>query len=386
MERSDLLKLLVVFIAVIFVLSMFSQFGRSQSSGSQSGQENTTLGTGSGTCRIVAFSTELLVKPWNNDTAAVADELKAEKKVQYTNVFGSGGVVILPAGANISEVRAAFADLDSNVVADASCNVNGVVNFTLQNGTTIPQAPGSVRLSLDPYSQIGDELYLDITADISESGITNMRATPVSLIEESATNATADCGNDYQIGGTIAWDKRDINISAIASELNISEQAITYSKNDVVTFSRMLNNSEVEGIKAKNLSYIYNVLIPGLQANTTDEGLITAVTGGLSNVTPTFQPSPITIDLNGNSSMAAAADIITSNGGTVRSRLRGCTLTIDRIMGVNGMNMLVSSDTRRLDYLIDIADVPQDNQSMGIFGNASYVGRIVTSFDMIGTR
>jgi len=387
MDRSDLLKLLVVFIAVIFVLSMFSQFGKGNISGTTTGNlTSTTIGIGSARCRIVAFSSEMTVDPWTNTTAAIAESLKAQKKIDYMNIIGKRGILILPSGGNISEVRAAFADISASTTTDASCSVTGLVNFTLQNGTAQPQAPGSVRLSLDPFSQVGDELNLDITADIGDAGITNMKVATVPDVTESATTASFECSSDYHVEANIAWESRELNMSAIASDLNVSTNAINYRKNDVVTFSRLLNDSEVESIKAKNLSYVYTVLMPGLQANTTDKSLITSLLSEYSNVTPVFQPSPITIDVGSELAMVDVMNLLNSKGGQVISTQRGCTLIITKIMEVNGKQMLVSSDARKMDYFLNTADVPDGTGNLSIFGNASYVGRIVTSFDMIGTK
>ena len=324
------------------------------------------------------------MSPWNNDTIAAVNELRADNEVQYTNLVGSGGIIMLPAGANVSEVRAALANLSSEVTVNALCDVNGVINFTLTNGTVVPQAPGSISLSLDPYSQIGDEISLKITADISNAGITDMVATPVPFTNESKTNATVNCSDVYQVMSAVAWNKRDINISAIASELNVSNKDINYSRNDAVTFSRPLNNSEINGIKAENLSYVYNILAQGLEANITNESLITAITGELSDVTPTFQPSPIIIDVGGNTTIADATSLINENGGEVELSLRGCKLTLNDEIEVNGMQMLVSPNIRQLNYLINSTDVQNNNGNLSVLGNASYIGRIVTKFDIIG--
>jgi hypothetical protein len=374
MDRSDLLKLLVVFIAVIFVLSMFSQFGKGNQAGTTTGnQTSTIIGTGSARCRIVAFSTEMAVDPWTNETAAIAESLKAQKKIDYMNIIGKRGVLILPNGGNISEVRAAFADVSATTTTDASCSITGIVNFTLQNGTTQQQAPGSVRLSLDPFSQVGDELNLDITADISDAGITNMKATTVPDVEESATTASAECSDNYMVNGAVNWSRRNLNVSLVASELNISASAISYTKNDTVGFSRQLTSDEIAQLNASILAEVM------------DEAVIRVFTDKFGNVTPTFSHSSIAIVLKDNSSLNKTVDFI-SSVGTVLTELRGCTLTIPSMMEVKGEPMLVLSGARQMDYFLNAAEVPNPTGSLNIYGNASYVGRIVTGFDMIGTK
>ena len=374
MERSDLLKLLVVFIAVIFVLSMFSQFGKGNRSGTTTDNlTSTMIGTGSTRCRIVAFSSEMAVDPWTNATAAIAESLKAQKKVSYMNIIGKRGILILPSGGNISEVRAAFADSGSSTTTDASCSVTGLVNFTFQNGTTQPQAPGSIRLSLDPFSQVGDELNLDITADISETGITNMKANPVPDIEESATAVSYECSDNYMVNGAINWNMRNLNISSVASELNIPANSISYTRNDTVGFSRQLTDDEVAQINSSIL------------AEMMDEQVIRVFTDKFGNVTPMFSHSIITIASKDNESFDKAVDFI-SPIGTVITKQRGCTLTIPSTMEVKGKLMLVSSNARQIDYFMDTIDVPDGTGNLSVFGDASYIGRIVMNFDMIGTK
>ncbi|VVB73761.1 Uncharacterised protein [uncultured archaeon] len=374
MDRSDLLKLLVVFIAVIFVLSMFSQFGKGNQSGTTTGNTTATvIGMGTAKCKIVAFSAEMTIDPWTNGTAAIAESLKAQKKIDYVNLVGKRGVLILPSGGNISDVRAAFMDIGASATADASCSVTEVVNFTLQNGTTQPHAPGSVRLSLDPFSRVGDELSLDITADISDTGITNMKATAVPDVEESATTAAVECSDNYMVDGAISWGNRSLNISSIASELNISPSSISYTRNDTVGFSRTLTSEEIAELNASILTDIM------------DETVIRVFTDKFGNVTPTFPYSPITVGSKDNASFSKAIEFISSKGAVI-TELRGCTLTIDKTMEVNGKQMLVSSGARQMDYFLNAADVPGGSGNLSIFGNASHIGRIVTGFDMIGTR
>lgn len=388
MDRSDLIKLLVTFIAVIFVLSMFSQFGKGGTLGTGGTINGTTtvIGRGFAMCKIAALSTEITITPWTNETAAIADSLKAQNKIDYTNVIGNRGVLILPNGANISDVRAAFADIGSSITADASCSVVGIVNFTLQNGSIQPQAPGSIEMSLDPFSRVGDKLNLDITADIGDAGITNMKVTTIPDTTEITVNASAECSDVYHIEGLINWENRELNTSAMISGLNISTNNINYTKNDIVTFSRPLNSSELDIIKAKNASYVYNLLPQGLQTNTTDKSMISSLLSGYDNVTPTFQPSPITIDVDSASAMTDAVGLISSSGGTVTSQQRGCTLTIAKMMDVNGEEMLVSPSVRQMNYFMDIADVPGGNGNLNISGTASYVGRVITKFDLISTK
>ena len=374
MEKSDLLKLLVVFIAVIFVLSMFSQFGKDNMSGTTaSNLTSTMIGTGSTRCRIVAFSSEMAVDPWTNATAAIAESLKTQKKINYMNIIGKRGILILPSGSNISEVRAAFADSGSSITTDASCSVTGLVNFTLQNGTTQPQAPGSIRLSLDPFSQVGDELNLDITVDIGETGITNMIANPVPDTEESATTASYECSDNYMVDGAVDWNKRNLNISSVASELNISGNAISYTRNDTVGFSRQLTDEEVAQI---NSSILVEIM---------DKQVIQVFTDKFGNVTPIFSHSIIMIVSKDTESFNKAIEFI-SSVGTAVTKQRGCTLTIPSTIDVKGKQMMVSSNARQMDYFMDIIDVPDGAGNLSVFGNTDYIGRIVTNFDMIGTK
>lgn len=276
MKRNDTLKIAVGVIVILFVIQMFSWFGTAQQ-GTQEESKNKTILTASGTIKgvIQSYSRELTVEPWGNLSDAVK-QLQSEGKIEYVNVLGSRGVVFLTKGTDISEIRSVIvAQANVSVFADATVVFDNVVNLTLQNGTVETFSLVQMRVSLDPITPPGDELYFDINADVTETTLMNVVANPIPVESIFTASGSMECTNEYGLTGYVKWDNRELNTSEIVDVLNISATFVKYAPDNAVKFIKEMNETELASINEKNLSYISNLQSMGFVTNMTDSNAIT---------------------------------------------------------------------------------------------------------------
>jgi hypothetical protein len=276
MKQRDAFKIAVGVIVLIFFIQMFSWFGTARQ-GTQEESKNKTILTASGTIKgvVQSYSRELTVEPWGNLSDAVK-QLQSEGKIEYVNVLGSRGVVFLTKGTDISEIRSAIvARANVSVFADATVVFDKVVNLTLQNGTVETFSLVQMRVSLDPITQPGDELYFDIIADVTETTLVNVIANPIPVESIFTASGSMECTNEYGLTGYVKWDNRELNTSEVADALNISAALVKYSPDNAVKFIKAMNETELASISEKNLSYISNLQSVGFVTNLTDSDAIT---------------------------------------------------------------------------------------------------------------
>lgn len=374
-----MVKYLVAFIAFMFVLSMFYNFSRAPQTTTQ--EVNLSRGSASATCKIAGYGTEVFIQPWTNKTAEIAKKLKEEGYLDYINVKGDTGVLVFSAKSNIDKIREAYLDEDVEVYSQSACVVNGFVNFTLENGSTVQQAPGSLRIYLDPFNRIGEEIDVDLVADISQNGIETMYANPYSRSDQGQVNASFICSDNYNILGSINWENRELNLS----ELNISTDSINYTKNDAVLFSRELNQSEIDEIKqylnSSNISSI-QIYPKGLIVSTANKELVENIMNNY-NVNLSFGKSQIMV-MADKDSRDRIEEYINSKGSVYKVQ-KGCEIKTENIgKRADGTPIFIPATLRTMLYYVNIDEIPQDKALIVV--NLELIGMIATSVEFVTVR
>ncbi len=384
MERSNIKKYIIISIAIMFVISMFYQFGRNGSRDETASVANMTTGTAAAICRISGFASEVVIQPWNNETIAIARSLKDQGQIDYINTDGTKGFLILSQKSNISMVRNAYLEQDVSILAQASCLISGLVNFTFANGTKSQQAPGIIRMYLDPFSQVGEEINVDLVADISESGIEHMIADPVARTEQGKVDSIVQCIDYYLVVASIDWENRSINVTEISKELGINETSLQYNRNDAVLFSPPLNGTQLEEIRnlidSQTISYVTQIASTGMTSNSTDKQEIIGLLSTYG-IEPTFQQSQLNIYTDSKERLDNVLSYAASKGSVISTQKR-CTLTMKNIALANGREVYLPYGVRTLQYYVPVDTIPE-NGTATVTLNLETVGRVAKSAEFV---
>ena len=358
----------------MFILSMFYNFARTPSETQV--DINLTTGTASTTCKIIGFNPEIIIYPWNNQTSEIAKELKNEGLIEYVNVKGNNGIIILKSNKDIKTVRMRFIDNQVTVLSQALCSINEILTFKLNNGSESKQAPGNIRIYLDPYNEPAEEVNVDLTAIISERGIESIQAETFTKTEIGKVNATFNCSNEYKITGSIEWEKRNIDIKNLTKEIKISQNNIKYQQNDALIFDRELDKDEIKEIK-EYLNTVFN----DTETDVYSKGMITKMTNKQDissilekyNISVQFQPSFIIFEVN-ESNFDLTYEFIKENGQIARIEQK-CTINPQRFGIIeSGKEVLIPASVSSLDEYIDLKNLPEN-----------YIGEIKVNFELIGS-
>ena len=365
---------MIFFIVFMFILSMFYNFARTPSETQV--DINLTTGTASTTCKIIGFNPEIIIYPWNNQTSEIAKELKNEGLIEYVNVKGNNGIIILKSNKDIKTVRMRFIDNQVTVLSQALCSINEILTFKLNNGSESKQAPGNIRIYLDPYNEPAEEVNVDLTAIISERGIESIQAETFTKTEIGKVNATFNCSNEYKITGSIEWEKRNIDIKNLTKEIKISQNNIKYQQNDALIFDRELDKDEIKEIK-EYLNTVFN----DTETDVYSKGMITKMTNKQDissilekyNISVQFQPSFIIFEVN-ESNFDLTYEFIKENGQIARIEQK-CTINPQRFGIIeSGKEVLIPASISSLDEYIDLKNLPEN-----------YIGEIKVNFELIGS-
>ncbi len=395
MERSDLLKLLVLVIVGMFILSTFNYFGRDSSGNNQNDQnsfENTTpivkeAGTAIAAGKVVGYSQEIVIVPWNSNLTASFNKLKAAGQVEYVNVGGQTARMFLTRNANMSVVRDEFLQFNVDVLGTAVVSINQLVNFTLTNGEPKSLFVQNIRLLIDPINPVGSELLLDLSGDISDTGVTNIQAEVRPISAEISLEGAMKCGEEYKLDGTILWEKRDINLTELGEQLNITNESIGYLRADIVAFSRPLNQTELDALKALGNPAILNLIPDGalVPSNLIDKAIAEALFAPVLNngVTLKYPTSSISLLLDGNTTLELGKNKLSNLSFTNLIVQQGCTISVPQNVVVNGQTLIMDKSQRELSYFVTQADI---KNPISFFGNASIAGKTIVDFSLRGFK
>lgn len=382
MERKEMIQYIVAFIAIMFVISMFYNFTRTPASTNK--VINISTGTATTKCKILGYGTEAIIQPWNNRTTEIAKELKNNGTIDYINILGNKGVLVFSSKSNIQDIRNAYINENVDVLAQASCNVNGMVEFSLENGSVSKQAPGNIRIYLDPFSQVGEEIDVDLIAQISDSGIEYMSAQPFTRTADGSATAKLKCYDIYALVGNIKWENRNLNLSEL-KEIGINESNINYTKNDAVMFSRELNETERKEIEMKLNESRNNATVfsKGLITNSQDKEALTNILLA-SNITPSFPDSYLIVFTYGEK-RPEIEDYIHNHGDLTKIQ-KGCDIILDTIgMRKDGKPVYIKESLRKLNYYLD-QDRINENETVGINVRYELIGMVVESVEFQGLK
>ncbi|MEM4589787.1 MAG: hypothetical protein QXK21_00775 [Candidatus Micrarchaeia archaeon] len=358
MERKEMVRYIVVFIALMFIISMFYNFTRTPTS--HETISNISQGKATATCKIAGYGNEIIIQPWNENTQKIASELKNAGYIDYINIVGNKGVLVYSSKLNIEKIRNAYINEDVDILAQSSCTINGLVSFYLQNGSETKQAPGNIRLYLDPFSRVGEEIDVDLVAYISDKGIESISAEPITRTADGIVTASFACYDLYAIVGKIRWEDRNLNMDEII-ELGINSSDINYTKNDAITFNRDLNQTEINEFNSKLNEKGINATVytKGIITDSFDRQKIESIASDY-NLSLTFSDSYLILFSN-NANKNKVEEFINKHGSVFKVQ-KACLLITEKIgERSDGTPIYIPEKLRRMQYYIDLNSIPENN-------------------------
>jgi len=378
----------------MFLLSIFSYFGRGgggTNTGTATNTSQTAVETGVALAKgqITSYGEEIVVQPWTSEMNAVFNKLKSNGQAEYINAAGGQGVIILSKGTNVTAVRNELLKYPVDVSATATVTVNGNVNFTLKSGAQKQLFVSTDRILIDPITPVGTELQLDILADISDAGILRTRTTVKTTQKEISLEGTVKCSDDYKLDGFVGWEKRDVNLTKLQQDLNITNGSVFYTLADVVDFSRTLNETEFAAVKNLNALIVLKavpegILVPpNLVIKEIVEQSLEPALSNITNVTLKYPPSAISLAVSGNGTYDLAKQKLAELSFTNISMQQGCTIDIGSVVTIEGQNYVVGSSQRQLNYFLSQSNI---KDKVSFFGVATMVGNTLVDFTFGGFK
>jgi len=379
MEKSTLLKIFVVLIAVIFVIGMFNYFEKEEVKklGAQSlvVVENYSVADGIAKGKVQSFGSTIYVTPWNETYKAILNSLKSENQIEYLNIIGDTAIITIPPKANVSYIREKLSSTDADVFIDANVVFSESVNFTFLNGSTKMMSIGAIEAKLDPQTPLGEMIEASVTADVSQKDIKNIRVSIKPKVSNATVETTLSCGSSYQMQGNVLWENRFMNTSTYASLLNTSDDKINYTRDDSVILPKKLNDNESAEIRNKNFSYMFYIMEDIVYVNSTSKSQIESDLSSLGN---NFTYPNSTINATFESDASNIESIVGELNKTISEMQmkRNCEINISAV-SINGTKYYVQQNARSTeDYLDLIKSAGTDKRNVSI--EAYTVGRSVT--------
>jgi hypothetical protein len=214
-----------------------------------------------------------------------------------------------------------------------------------------------------------------------------MQTTVRPMQSEVSFKGTMACSDAYRLESFVAWENRDVNLTQLEQQLNITSEGVEYTKADVVDFSRPLNDTELAAVK--NLSALIvlklipegiliptNLVIKDIVKQSLDPAL-----GNMSNISLMYPPSLISLEMNGNDTYALAKQKLAGLNFTNFSTQQGCTISVSQFANISEQTYIVDRNVRELNYFVGQNDI---KDSVKFFGNATIIGSSITDFSFIG--
>jgi len=390
MEREMMIKLFVVFVAVSFVIGMFTYFEREEinkNKGTGTAQDNTTetfvAADGKGMGRLMSYESTIYVSPWNESYRGIVESLKSERQIEYLNLAGETAVLMTSSKSNLSYIREKLGSIDSDVFAEVVIAFSDPIKFTLINGSIKNMSINPINVMIDPATPKDEMISASITADISQIDIKNVK---VNLVPKKSTvtlGVELVCDQSYWMQGSIGWENRGVDLDSYATLMNISKDGINYVKKDIVILPRKINSTEMEMLRNKNLSFLTAIFEDSIDANTTSKIEVESAISSLG-ISGLGYPDSI---MNATftvieSDLPALTNELSKTLGNLKLK-RSCGTNISTVT-INGTKYFVETRARDVVNYLDIIKAVDGKANVTL--EVSTIGRSLTKITLLDVQ
>lgn len=390
MERKTIIQLFVVFVAVSFVIGMFTYFEREEinkNKGTGTAQDNTTetfvAADGKGMGRLMSYESTIYVSPWNESYRDIVESLKLEKQIEYLNFAGETAVLTTSSKSNLSYIREKLGSIDSDVFAEVVIVFSDPIKFTLINGSIKNMSISPINVMIDPATPKDEMIPASVTADISQIDIKNVK---VNLEPKKSTvtlEAKLVCDQSYQIQGSISWENRSVDLNNYATLLNISKDEINYVKDDLVILPRKINSTEMETLRNENLSFLTAIFEDSINANTTNKTEVESAISSLGISGLSYSDSIMNATFTATESdLPALTNELSKTLGNLKLK-RSCGTSVSTVT-INGTKYFVETSARDVANYLDIGKAVDGNANVTL--EVSTIGRSLTKITLLDVQ
>jgi len=249
MDKSDLIKVLVVVIAVLFLTEIFAFRGSIPffGGGQQTLGHNVT-GTTSFNGSIRTYDPFLLIPA--NTSQAITDQLKSREGVKSVQLEADGYMIETETRDDVFTLAGYLRSLNVSSLSVANVVVPQNLVVSTAGGTVNASAAGVVRVLTEPLLDVDNIVSVNMTAIVDENGqLVNYGA--ASIMTQDITerfDASILRLERKTYSYTIPWEDRDGlgNLSAFGK--------VDFKRIDSMIFKTPLSTSQV--IQKKQLPYI----------------------------------------------------------------------------------------------------------------------------------
>ncbi|MCP4647939.1 MAG: hypothetical protein GY852_09450 [bacterium] len=254
MDKSLIVKGLVVFLALLFLMEPFAMSIRSWSGG---GVEEGGMyqGTANVNVSIYSYGAFLYVQAPSD---AQLDQISGNPEVLSVEEVeeGSGFYrVTLRDSAKTMEVYSGFKNLGIPSFASAQIGLPDEYTIVLANESEMQIQGGYQQMLMEPVLETGRKVSYNLA--IETDGIITYRildAKSYYFNVELSGDATIAGANSTAYSFTIPWEERNLVIEEIIEEHG--EENVVYERNDYVVFETPLTSTETMFMKTEYVTYI----------------------------------------------------------------------------------------------------------------------------------
>lgn len=251
-----MVKILVVFFALLFLLQPFAMSIQNWSGGANTENSEVYQGTANINVTIYSYGAFLYAEGL---TPEQQEQVLANPEVLEIENIGEEGEEVLRItlrdSSKTREVYSGLKNLGISTLAVAQIGLPEEYTISLENGTGMEIHGGYTQMLMEPMMKTGRQIsyVLVVHTDGSNThGVVDARSYSSEVELEGEVEIIGADASAYLF--TIPWENRTLDTSALKS--TYGEENITYNKKDYITFDPPLSAGETVMYKTSYVTYI----------------------------------------------------------------------------------------------------------------------------------
>ncbi len=256
MDKGLIVKVLVVFFALLFLLQPFAMSIQNWSGGGNNGNSDVYQGTANVNVTIYSYGAFLYAEGLTQEQEG---KVVANPEVLNIENIGEEGEevlrITLRGSSKTREVYSGLKNLGISTLAVAQIGLPEEYTVSLENGTEMEIHGGYTQMLMEPLMKTGRQIsyVLVVQTDGSSTyGVVDARSYSSEVELEGKAEVVGANASAYLF--TIPWENRTLDTSALKN--TYGEENVTYSQNDYITFDPPLSAEETVLYKTNYITYI----------------------------------------------------------------------------------------------------------------------------------
>jgi hypothetical protein len=272
MDKGLMLKILVVFLALLFILEPLAMSVGSGGGGGSGNDGEVYVGAANVNATIYGYGAFLYAQ---GPTQLQLAQIRGNAEVLEVEDVGGGAYrITLRDSAKTREVYSEFKEAGIETVAIAQVGLPGEYEVHLADGNALSVSGGYQQLVMEPVMEPGSivSYVLRVQTDgASTLGI--LEAQTYTYEVELEIPGVVDNSDTSTYEFSVPWGERGLNASELEAEYG--EGSVEYARKDYILFEPPLDAGETMFMKKDYMNYI-SASSASVSANFTDSSLVEA--------------------------------------------------------------------------------------------------------------